>query len=148
MSSDEEEVPSPVTGASSSKEQPPLLPSDSESRQDELTEKAKQETLQASIQWLKVLRFSKGDDTIIGEDEMKLQILQAHKKIMESLILVQLPGHMPGQTDVGMWKLKSEDTIDGRQTVVKWCQCPMAYRFGCKIQIKLYDDPAYTNQIV
>jgi hypothetical protein len=84
--------------------------------------------------------------TIIEEDEMKLQILQAHNKIMEDLSLrfVRLLGHVPGLTDVGMWKLKSEFTIDGGQTVFKWCQCPMVYRFGCKVQINVYDGPAYT----
>jgi hypothetical protein len=27
--------------------------------------------------------------------------------------MVQLPGHVPGPTDVGLWKLKSEYTIEG-----------------------------------
>ncbi len=114
MSSNEEEASSPVTGASNSKEQSPPLPSDSELTQDELPEKkSRQPYMRPRIQWQEVLRFSKGDDAIIEEDEMKLQILQAHNKIMEDSRFVQSPGHMPGLTDVRMWKLKSEFTIDG-----------------------------------
>mmetsp|Transcript_52291 Transcript_52291/g.109132 ORF Transcript_52291/g.109132 Transcript_52291/m.109132 type:complete len:96 (+) Transcript_52291:127-414(+) len=81
----------------------------------------------------------------MGEDEMNLQITQAYNKLMEDSRLVRLPGHVPGPTDAGLWILKTEYTIDGGRTRVKWCQCPMAYRFECKVQIKLYDDPTYTS---
>ena len=76
---------------------------------------------------------------------MKLQITQAYNTIMEDSRMVRLPGHVPAPTDVGLWKLKSEYTIDGGRTSVKWCQCPMDHRFGCKVQIKLYDGPTYIS---
>ncbi len=58
--------------------------------------------------------------------------------------MVRLHGHVPAPTNVGFWKLKSEYTVDHGRTSVKWCYCPMAYRFGCQCQIKLFDGPTYT----
>ena len=51
---------------------------------------------------------------------------------------------MPAPTDVGLWKLKTEYMIDKGSTSVKWCYCPIVYRFGCHCQIKLLDGPAYS----
>ena len=76
---------------------------------------------------------------------MKLRIPEAYNKIMEDSRLVRLPGHVAHPTDRGLWKLKSEYKIDGDRTLVTWCQCPMAYRFGCKVQIKLFDGPTYIS---
>ena len=89
--------------------------------------------------------LAKGDEAVMGEDEMKLRMTEAYNKIMEDSRLVRLPGHVEQATDRGLWKLKSEYKIDGGRTVVTWCQCPMAYRFGCKVQIKLFDGPTYMS---
>jgi hypothetical protein len=143
MSSSEDEAQSPVNGASSSKDPLPPLNSDAASSDEELPAKKSKNYKRPRIEWQQVLRFRRGDDAIIAEEEMKHQIHQAHTKIMEDSRLVRLPGHVPGPKDVGMWKIKSEYAIDGGHTSVKWCQCPMHYRFGCKVQIKLYESPTY-----
>jgi hypothetical protein len=64
---------------------------------------------------------------------------------MDDARMFRMPGHQPGPTDVGLWKLKREWTIDGGKTVVKWCQCPMSHRFGCKCQIRIFDGPSYMS---
>ena len=149
MSSDDEERQSPELGASSSKDPPPELESESESSDDGSAKKvrkvANKSYKRPRIEWRTVLRFAKGDEATMGEDEMKLRITEAYNKIMEDSRLVRLPGHVEQATDRGLWKLKSEYKIDGGRTVVTWCQCPMAYRFGCKVQIKLFDGPTYMS---
>ncbi len=145
MSSSDDEAHSPDLGACSSKDPPPPLESESSDIEDQLPKKKGNKSYaRPRIEWREVIRFSKGDDAMIGEDEMKLQITQAYNKIMEDARMVRLPGHVPGPTDVGLWKLKTEYTVDHGRTSVKWMRCPMSYRFNCQCQIKLYDGPAYT----
>jgi hypothetical protein len=145
MSSSDDEAPSPDLGASSSKDPPPPLDSESSDEDEEVPiPKSKKSYKRPRIEWREVLALSKGDDATMGEDEMKLLITQAYNQIMEDSRMVRLPGHNPGPTDVGLWKLKTEYMVDNGRTSVKWCYCPMAYRFGCKCQMKLYDGPQYT----
>ena len=145
MSSSDEEAPSPQIEASSSKDPPPPLDAESSDEEVELPfPKSKKGYKRPRIEWREVLCLSKGADATMGEDEMKLQITQAYNQFMEDSRMVRLPGHMPAPTDVGLWKLKSEYMVDNGRTSVKWCYCPMAYRFGCPCQIKLYDGPQYT----
>jgi hypothetical protein len=76
MSSDEEEARSPLPRASSSKEPRADHESESGSSADELPKKKAKKSyqhLRTQVQWRTVLNFSKGNDSIIGEDEMKLQ---------------------------------------------------------------------------
>ena len=148
MSSSDDDAPrSPELGASSSKDPPPEVESESEASDDGVAKKvrkvANKSYKRPRIEWRTVLRFAKGDEAVMGEDEMKLRITEAYNKIMEDSRLVRLPGHVEQATDRGLWKLKSEYKIDGGRTLVTWCQCPMAYRFGCKVQIKLFDGPTY-----
>jgi hypothetical protein len=150
MSSSDEDAPhSPELGASSSKGQPPALDAESEASDDSMDQRVRKVSNKSykrpRIEWRTVLHFVKGDEATMGEDEMKLRITEAYNKIMEDSRLVRLPGHVEQETDRGLWKLKSEYKIDGGRTVVTWCQCPMAYRFGCKVQIKLFDGPTYMS---
>ena len=138
MSSDEEEVQSPLLGSSRFNEPPPLVASDSGGSEDELPVEPPRN------QWRVVLKFAKGDDAMMGEDQMKHMIAQGCTKIMEDSGLHMLPGHVSAPTDVGLWKLISEYTIDGGQTVVKHCGCPVAARFRCNAEIRVSDGPAYT----
>ena len=132
MSSDDEEAQSPVLGAGSSKDPPPPLESESEQSDDELPKKKSKSYKRPRINWESVLFFVKGDEATVDEGEMKIQIFSAANKIMDDARMFRMPGHVPGPTDVGLWKLKTEWTIDGGKTVVKWLQCPMTHRFQCK----------------
>ena len=137
MSSSDEEAHSPVLGAGSSKDPPPPLESESEHSDDELPKKKSKSYKRPRIKWDSVLYFVKGDEATVDEGEMKIQILSAANKIMDDARMFRMPGHVPGSTDVGLWLLKTEWTIDGGKTVVKWLQCPMAHRFQCKCQLRI-----------
>ena len=117
MSSSDDEAQSPNLGASSSKDPPPPLDAESS---DELEDvdllraivKSKKSYKRPSIEWREVLSLSSGADGTMREDEMKLQITEAYNQFMEDSQKIQLPGHMPAPTDVGLWKLKSEYMVD------------------------------------
>ena len=150
MSSTDDDAPhSPELGASSSKGPPPPLDAESEASDDGEDKRARKVANKSykrpRIEWRTVLHFPKGDEATMGEDEMKLRITEEYNKFMEESRLVRLPGHVAQPTDRGLWKLKSEYKIEGGRTLVTWCQCPMAYRFGCKVQIKLFDGPTYMS---
>ena len=139
MSSDDEEVQSPLLGSSRSNEPPPLVASDSGGSEDEFPVEPPRN------QWRTVLNLAKGEDAIMGEDQMKHMIVKGYTKIMEDSGMLMLPGHVSAPTDLGLWKLKKEVTIDGGQTVVKHCICPLHYRFSCNAEIRVFDGPAYTK---
>ena len=108
----DDEAPSPETGACSSKDPPPPLQSESADDEDELpVSKRKSGYRRPRVEWREVLRHVKGDEALMGEDDMKLQITQASNQIMEESRMVRLPGHVPAPTDVGFWKMKSAHTI-------------------------------------
>ncbi len=127
LSISDEEAPSPILGAGSSKDPPPEVDSKSEDSQHEMPKKKSKSSKRPSIKWESLLYFVKGDDATVDEGEMKLQILQASNKIMDDSQMFRMPGHVPCPTDVGLWKLKREWMIDGGKMVLKWCQCPMAH---------------------
>ena len=142
MSSSDDEAPSPETGACSSKDPPPPLQSESADDEDQLpVSKRKSGYRRPRVEWQEVMRHVKGDEALMGEDAMKLQIIQASNQIMEESRMVRLPGHVPASTDVGLWKLKSSNTMDNGLTHVAVYNCPMAYRFACQCQIKISDGP-------
>ena len=154
MSSDDEPRP-PEPGAGSTQDPPPPPPDLHETESDfhdddiPIRPKAKGNKVvnrsykRPRINWETVLQFVKGDEAIMSEDQMRSEVVNAYTKIMQDSRLVQLPGHVPGPTDVGLWKLKKEHTIDAGRTSVKWLQCPMHYRFACKCQLRLSDGPLY-----
>ena len=122
MSSSDDEAQSPDIGASSSKDPVPPLDAESSDEDEEVPiPKSKKSYKRPRIEWREVLTLSKGDDATMGEDEMKLLITQAYNQIMEDSRMVRLPGHNPGPTDVGLWKLKTEYMVDNGRTSVKWC---------------------------
>ena len=127
MSSSDDEAPrSPELGASSSKDPPPEVESESQASDDGLDKQVRKVSNKSykrpRIEWRTVLRFAKGDEATMGEDEMKLRITEEYNKIMEDSRLVRLPGHVAQPTDRGLWKLKSEYKIEGGRTLVTWCQ--------------------------
>jgi hypothetical protein len=77
MSSDDEEAQSSLLGARSLNWFPPPIDSESGSSEDALPEN------RSRIQWRTVLKCATGDDAIMGENQMKLLITQAHTKIMK-----------------------------------------------------------------
>ncbi len=58
--------------------------------------------------------------------------------------MMRMPDHVPRPKD-GLWKMEREWYIDGGQTLVKRCQCPMAHWFRCKCQIRIFDGPSYMS---
>ena len=142
MCSSDDEARSPGLGASSSKHAVPPLDSDDAYDEDALPQNI-QGMAYKSDNWRTVLRFSKGEDAIMGEDEMQLRIYAACNQLMDDARMVRLAGHVPAPSDVGLWKLKTEFTIDSGRTRVRWMECPMLCRCGCKCQIKIFDGPEY-----
>ena len=142
MSSSDDEARQSSLGASSSKHAVPVLDSKDSHDEDELPQN-KQRMGDEYGDWRTVIRFSKGDDAIMGEDEMQLRILAACNQLMDDARMVRLAGHVPAPTDVGLWKLKTEFTIDSGRTRVRWLECPMLSRCRCRCQIKIFDGPAY-----
>ncbi len=125
MSSSDDEAQSPNLGASSSQDPPPPLESESSDEDDELQ-------IPKSKNLTSVLVLS-GEKCFVCQ---RVLMQPWERMRWEDSRMVRLPGHMPGPTDVGLWKLKSEYMVDDGRTIVRWCYCPMAYRFGCKCQIK------------
>ncbi len=79
--------------------------------------------------WNHVLDFVKGDDAVLGEDEMKTQIEQAARKFMEAGRIFKLSNHKSGSKDYGMWKLVRDWQADwGETMMVSW------YRFVGRIK--------------
>jgi hypothetical protein len=72
MSSSDEEAPSPVLGAISSKDPPPPLESESEASDDATPKKKSKSYKRLRIKWDSVLFFVKGDEATVDEGEMQL----------------------------------------------------------------------------
>ena len=70
MSSTDDEVPSPVLGASSSKDLAPVTPLASESESDDGEKKKVPKYKRPRVVWTHVLSFIKGADAEMDEDEM------------------------------------------------------------------------------
>ena len=67
MSSSDEEAPSPILGAGSSKDPPPQLGSESEDSEHELPKKKSKSCKRPHIKWESVLYFVKGDEATVVE---------------------------------------------------------------------------------
>jgi hypothetical protein len=97
---------------------------ESDDADDELPKKKSKSYKRPHINWEQVLFLVNADEATVDEGEMKIQILSAANKNMDDSRMFRMPCHIPSPTDVGLWKLKTEWTIDGGKTVVKWPQCP------------------------
>ena len=123
MWSSDDEARSPGLGASSSEHAVPALDSEDSYDEDELPQNI-QGMGYKSDDWCTVLWFLKGHDAIMGEDKMQLRIYAACNQLMGDARMVRLAGHVPAPTDVGLRKLKTEFSIEGGCTRVRWLECP------------------------
>jgi hypothetical protein len=100
MSSSDDEARSHGLGASSSKHAVPPLDSEDSYDEDELPQDI-QGMAYKSDDWRTVLRFSKGEDAIMGEDEMLLRIYAACNQLMDDARMAPCPlaEHSQGSDD-------------------------------------------------
>ena len=137
MSSSDEEAPSPVLGASSSKDHAPITPLQSESDCDDDAKKKSRNYKRPRAVWTCACEFLKGDEAEMDDDEMKARIFQAARDYMEAGKIYKLGNHRPGPNDYGLWKLVRDWPINGG--MVSWYRCPLKGRFGCNAEIKITD---------
>ena len=137
MSSSDDEAPSPETGACSSKDPVPPLQSESADDEDELSvSKRKSGYRRPRVEWREVMRHEKGDEAVMGEDEMKLQSKPASNQIMEESRMVRLPGHVPAPTDVGLWKLKSANIMHNAGHMLQCTTAPWLIDSDVNVYLK------------
>ena len=114
MSSDDESAPSPVFGASSSKDRAPVTPNASESDDgDDSARKKARKYTRPRVKWDRVVSIAKGADAEMDDYERKAQILQGARAFMEAGKIYKLPGHKSCATDLGLWKQAKEWPTDG-----------------------------------
>ncbi len=92
------------------------------------------------VKWDIVLSITKGADAEMDDDERKAQIAQGARAFMEAGNIYKLPGHK-SCADFGLWKLAKEWPADGGgrgATMVSVFKCPLAGRFRCNAEIKVY----------
>jgi hypothetical protein len=127
MSSSDEEARSPELGASSSKDPPPQLESESEHDEQVDAEENSASDSSSSVEcskkaryynrpraeWTTVLQLKKGEAATMDEDEMKIEILRAANGIMENLACTSFQAIVPSQptlargnrSELGLWMM-------------------------------------------
>jgi hypothetical protein len=70
-----------------------------------------------------------------GQDTVDIDVNQ----FMRDGNLIAHPLHNEGEleSDIGLWKARSETIIHKGSTLVRVCSCPMVKLFGCKVQLKI-----------
>ncbi len=84
MSSDDEEVTSPVLGAQSSKDHALVTPLEPDSEFDDYAKKKTLKYKRPRVEWKRVLAFTKGADAVADEDEIKSQTAQGASAFMQA----------------------------------------------------------------
>ena len=145
MSSDDESAPSPVFGASSSKDCASVTPIASESDSDGGAKKKVRQYKFPRVKWDRVISITKGANAEMDDEARNVQIAQGARAFMEASKIYKLPGHKSCATDFGLWKLAKKWPADGGTTMVPVFKCPLASRFGCNAEIKVTDSTSYIN---
>ena len=145
MSSSDEEAPSPVLGASSSNDQAPVTPLQSESESDDGRKKKAPKYKRPRVEWTTILNISKGADAEMDEDDLWARVKDAAREFMEASKVFKIYGHKSSATDLGMWKMMKFWPADSGTTEVRVFKCPLAGRFGCKCEMKVTEAASYVK---
>ena len=145
MSSTDEEAPSPVLGASRSKDHAPVTPLQSESESDDGRKKKAPKYKRPRVEWTTILNIPKGADAEMDEDDLWARVKDAAREFMEASKVFKIYGHKSSATDLGMWKMMKFWPADSGTTEVRVFKCPLAGRFGCKCEMKVTEAASYVK---
>ncbi len=97
MSSDDEPAPSPVFGASSSKDCASVTPIASESDFDGGAKKKVRQYKFPRVKWDRVISITKGANAEMDDEARNVQIAQGARAFMEASKIYKLPGQRNGR---------------------------------------------------
>ncbi len=76
-----------------------------------------------------------------GQDAVDIEVLEEANQFMRDSYLMPHPLHKEKETDLGLWKARSETILHKNSTLLRVFECPMKKQFGCKVQLKIEEGP-------
>ncbi len=84
-----------------------------------------------------------------GQDAVDIEVLEEANQFMKDSYLVPHPLHKEKETDLGLWKARSETILHKTSTLRRVFECPMKKQFGCKDQLKIdYERTYFTREVI
>ena len=76
-----------------------------------------------------------------GQDAVDIEVLEEASQFMKDGYLMPHPLHKEKETDLGLWRARSETILHENSTLRRVYECQLKEEYGCKVQLKIEEGP-------